>query len=111
MSQSEPAPERFSVFQASQEMMKQAFHAWEQLTNQYMEALLRNQQLLDVGGVTLENSLHMKQQIDRMVEATITNMQLPTRSDMDRALRKLNELEILLREVNEKLDQLLEKTA
>jgi len=97
------------VFQASQDFMKQTYQIWEQFTKQYTDSLLRNQQFLDMTGKALENSLQFKQQIDQIVEAAISNMQLPTKGDMDRTQHKLNELEGLLRDANEKLERLLAK--
>jgi len=97
------------VLALSQEFVRQSYEFWEQLTLQYTEGLLRNQQFLDLTGKALENSLQFRQQIDRTVEATVAGMQLPTKSDMDRALHKLNEIEGLLRDLHEKVDRLLER--
>lgn len=107
MMKDNPPTERPNPFQLSQDLMQQTFQIWEQLMSQYMDALLRNQQFMDMTGKALEHSLQFKQQIDRMVEMAVANMQLPTRNDQDRSLSKLNELEGLLRDVNEKLDRLL----
>jgi hypothetical protein len=97
------------VFQTSQQFMKQSFQFWEQLTLQYSEGLLRNRQFLDMTGKAIENSLQFQQQIDRLVETAVVNMQLPTKGDMDRALHKLNEIEGLLHDLHEKVDRLIEQ--
>jgi hypothetical protein len=109
MAEQNSSAERLDVFQASQEVLKQNFQLWEQLTRQYTEGLLRNRQFLDITGRALENSLQFRQQVDQVVEATIASMQLPTRGDIDRTLHKLNQLEGLLRDLHEKVDRLLEE--
>lgn len=96
------------MFQATQEFLKQSYQLWEQLTSQYMEGLIRNQEFLAMTGKALEQSAQFKQQIDRLVEASLASMQLPTRGEMERALHKLNELDSLLRELHEKLDRLVD---
>lgn len=105
----EQSPNGSYLFEMSKECVEQTYCIWEQFTSQYMEELLRNRQFLDMTGKAIENSLHFKQQLDRIVEATVAMMQLPTRGDMDRVLHKLNELEALLRDMNEKLDRLPER--
>jgi chemotaxis regulatin CheY-phosphate phosphatase CheZ len=110
MTQPNQSAERSSMFQATQEFLKQSYQLWEQLTSQYMESLIRNQEFLAMTGKALEQSVQFKQQIDRLVEASLANLQLPTRGEMERALHKLNELESLLRDLHAKVDRLVEQS-
>lgn len=107
MPEMDTGAERPSFVQASQDMMFSFYRSWEKMTWFYLSGVMRNAQLLDVTGKSFETSLQMKQQADRLVEATVSNMQLATRSDMDLVLRRLTELEALMREMNAKLDDVL----
>ena len=109
MSDRETFSNHLDVFQASHAVLKQNFQLWDLLMRQYAEGLLRNQQFLDATGRAVESTFQVRQQIDKLVEASLEQMQLPTRSDMDRALHKLNELESQLRDLHDKVDRLLEQ--
>src|SRR5690349_15850831 len=105
MAQPAPSLEAIDMSQDCREIMRQTFEIWQQVAAQYMLPLLCNQSLLDLNGRTIENTLQFKQQTDRLIEATLTNLQLPTRSDLDSVLQKLTEVETLLRDLHEKVDQ------
>ena len=109
MSEPDTYSNHLGVFQTSHAVLKQNFQLWDLLMRQYAEGLLRNQQFLDATGRAVESTFQLRQQIDQLVEATLEQLQLPTRSDMDRALHKLNELEGQLRDLHEKVDRLLEQ--
>ncbi len=71
-----------------------------------MGMLLRNQQLLDLNALALQTTLRSKQQVDRVVEATVREASLPTKNDMERILHRLNEIESRLQEMREQAEQL-----
>jgi hypothetical protein len=74
----------------------------------YTYQLLTNSFALDIGGRALESVLLLRQLGDRAAEAVVTSMQVPTRSDHDLMMRKLTTLENLVRDLNDKVDRLLE---
>ena len=98
--------EEAAMSQTCREIMRQTFEFWQQVVAQSMMPLLYNQSVLDLNGKAIENTLQFKQQTDRLVEAALTNMQLPTKSDLDIVLQKLTEVETLLRDLHEKVDHL-----
>jgi len=106
MTQPTPSLEEADMSQTCREIVRQTFEIWQQVAAHYMMPLLRNQSLLALNGRAIENTLQFKQQSDHLVEATLTNLQLPTRSDLDNVLQKLTEVETLLRDLHEKVDQL-----
>jgi hypothetical protein len=111
MSESEqPADEsKSNIYFVPQQLMMKAFQNWQQIVNQYTEDLLSNRRALDTSGKTLESVMQLKHQADQAMEMAISSMQMPTRSDIELLLQKLSMLENLVRDLNDKVDQLLEK--
>ena len=104
MAQPTSSLEEVDMSQPCRDILGQTFEIWQYVAAQYMMPLLRSQSLLDLNGKAIENTLQFKQQTDRIVEATLTNLQLPTKSDLDNVLQKLTEVETLLRDLHEKVD-------
>lgn len=100
------APQQAVWFGIVQSM--QAFQSWQQLVNQYMQDVLSNSQLLDANGKTLEGALQIKQHADQTMEMAVSAMQMPTRSDIELLLAKLSTLESLVRDLNDKVDELID---
>src|SRR5215217_5395631 len=92
-----------------QELMMQAFQNWQQIVNQYTQDLLTNRQVLDTSGKTLESVMHLKHKADSAMEMAISAMQMPTKSDIELILQKLSMLENLVRDLDGKVDELLER--
>jgi polyhydroxyalkanoate synthesis regulator phasin len=98
-----------SIYFVPQQLMMQAFQSWQQIVNQYTQDLLSNRQVLDTSGKTLENVMQLKSQADRAMEMAISSMQMPTKSDIELLLQKLSMLENLVRDLNDKVDQLIDR--
>ena len=87
----------------------QAFQNWQQLVNRYTQDLLNNKQVLDTNGKTLEGVMQLKQRADQAMEMAISSVKMPTKSDLELLLQRLSQLENLVRDVNDKVDQLLDR--
>jgi hypothetical protein len=98
-----------NMYFAPQQLMMQAFQNWQQIVNQYTQDLLSNRQVLDTSGKTLEGVMHLKHQADRAMEMAISSMQIPTKSEVELILQKLSTLENIVRDLSEKVDQLVER--
>jgi hypothetical protein len=98
-----------NIYFVPQQLMMQAFQSWQQIVNQYTQDLLSNRQVLDTSGKTLEGVMQLKQQADRAMETAISAMQMPTKSDIELLLQKLSMIENLVRDLDDKVDQLLER--
>jgi hypothetical protein len=98
-----------SIYFVPQQLMMQAFQSWQQIVNQYTQDLLSNRQVLDTSGKTLEGVMQLKRQADQAMEMAISSMQMPTKSDIELLLQKLSMLENLVRDLSDKMDQLLER--
>lgn len=92
-----------------QQLMIQAFQSWQQIINQYTQELLSNRQMLDTSGKAFESAMQLKQQADRAMETVIASMQMPTKSDVEIIMQKLSTLESLVRDLSDKVDQLLDR--
>jgi hypothetical protein len=90
-------------------LMMQAFQNWQQIINQYTQELLSNRQVLDTSGKASESIMRLKQQADRAMETLVASMQMPTRSEVELIMHKLSALESLVRDLSDKVDQLLEE--
>jgi hypothetical protein len=90
-------------------LMMQAFQNWQQIINQYTQELLSNRQVLDTSGKASESVMRLKQQADRAMETLVASMQMPTRSEVELIMHKLSALESLVRDLSDKMDQLLEE--
>ncbi len=97
------------IFFVPQQLMMQAFQDWQKIVNQYTHDLMSNRQVLDSSGKTLEGVMQLKQQADKAMELAISSLQMPTKSDIELLLQKLSMVENLVRDLNDKVDQLLDR--
>jgi uncharacterized protein YukE len=97
------------MYLVPQQLMLQAFQSWQQIVNQYTQDLLSNRKILDTNGKTLESVLQLRHQADQAVEMAISSVQMPTRSDVELLLQKMTTLENLVRDLSDKVDQLLDR--
>lgn len=89
--------------------MMQAFQNWQQFVNQYTQDLLSNSRALDTSGKALESLMQLKRQADQAMELAISSMQMPTKSDVELILQKLSTLEGLVRDLTDKVDDILDR--
>jgi hypothetical protein len=106
MTPSKQPPHWLDPFAAWQALLRQNYRFWGNYLDYSMGTLLRNQQLLDLNALALETALRSKQQVDRVVEATVRQSGLPTKDDMERILHRLNEIESRLQELSEQAERL-----
>lgn len=111
MPQSEQPEDRskLSIYFVPQQLMLQAFQSWQEIVNRYTQDLLSNRQVLDTSGKTLESVMQLKHQADQAMELAISTMQIPTKSDIELLLQKLSTLENLVRDLGDKIDQIIDR--
>lgn len=85
----------------------EAFSAWEKLASQNMDALFRNPAFLTSMGKALENSLTMKKELDKGVQAYLEAMSLPSTKDVGGILDALAGLQRDVEDLKAKVDRLL----
>lgn len=89
----------------------ETFSAWEKLVSQNMDALFRNPAFLSSMGKALENSLTIKEQMDKGIQAYLHAMGLPSTQDVGRVSEALASLQRDVEDLKAKVDQLLKKRA
>lgn len=100
---------KLSIYFVPQQLMLQAFQSWQEIVNRYTQDLLSNRQVLDTSGKTLESVMQLKRQADQAMELAISTMQIPTKSDIELLLQKLSTLENLVRDLGDKIDQIIDR--
>lgn len=88
-------------------LYREAFSAWEKLVSENMDALFRNPTFLAGMGKALENSLTIKEQLDKGIQAYLHTMGLPSTHDVGRILEVLAGLQRDVEDLKGKVDQLL----
>jgi hypothetical protein len=82
---------------------KKGFDAWEATTADFLERVMRSPALLQPSGIVLKALSATKEASDTFGAAWWRALGLPTRRDQERVLHRLNELESLLRDLEERL--------
>ncbi len=88
------------------ELFKESYDAWERAVSPFFESMLRSANLLEPGGSLLGTMTQWRQQQQRMAAAWWSLFGLPTRSDQQRTLHAINELQSRLIDLEEKLHDL-----
>ena len=88
------------------EMWKKGFGAWESTTASYLDKVLKNPSVLTPAGALLTAAMKTKAAGDRAAASWWGALGLPTKRDQERALHKLDRLESLLYDLEERLDEL-----
>jgi len=110
MPESDQTPDRSEadLYFVPQQLVMHAFETWQLLVNQYARSLLSDTRVLDKSGQALEGVMQLKQQADRAMQLSISALQMPHKGDIEFLQQKLTLLENLVRDLDDKVDQLLE---
>jgi len=84
------------------------FAVWQKMMSESMETLLRSPLFLAAMGKGLENSLLVKEQVDKSLQAYLQALNLPSTKDVQRVLEGLRSLQAEVEALRAKVDQLLE---
>lgn len=95
------------MFPKPDEFFKQSFEQWEKQTADYWNALLRDPGFLKGMWQSMETMLQARQEFNRAVGQTLTAWQLPTRENQEHILHQLNRLQLLVDDLNERVDDLI----
>jgi hypothetical protein len=85
---------------------KKGFDKWEAATAEVLERGLRSPKVLRPAGTMLTGSMRLKAAVDASLEAWWSAWRLPTRTDQERTLHTLHELQTQLFDLEEKLEDL-----
>jgi hypothetical protein len=88
---------------------KKSFDKWENKTAEVLEKALQSSTLLAPAGAALTALMRAKAATDAGLEALWAAWRLPTRSEQERALHQLNQLQSQLFDLRERLEDLERK--
>jgi hypothetical protein len=92
------------------ETWKKGFDAWENATAKYLETMMKSPALLWPSGVLLGSAMKAKAAYDKTASQWAGSMGLATKRDQERALHALNQIESRLLDLEERLEDALDKT-
>lgn len=91
------------------DLFKAGFDAWERAASKVMGEWLQSPSVLEPAGTMLTTAMKTKAMSDRWVAQWWGGLGLPTKRDQERTLHALNELERRLLDLEERLDQRLDR--
>lgn len=87
-------------------MMKQWSEAWEKMIGQKLDGLVRDEKFVSEMSRAIAATMSGKSVAQRMMDETMAQMNLPTRTDMVKVLQKLTDLEERVLELTERLEDM-----
>jgi hypothetical protein len=97
------------MFPKPDDFFKQAFEQWEKQTSDYWNNMLRDPAFLKSSWQMMESSLQSQRQFNQLMQQYFQAWQIPTRETHDRILHQLNRLQIMMDDLNERMDDLLSR--
>lgn len=85
---------------------KKFYDTWEKSSSEVLEKWVNSPLFAANIGKAVEKSSEFKKYFDEAVEKTLKNMRFPTKSDMDRMLSSINNLEEKINDLIDKVDDL-----
>lgn len=89
---------------------KKLYETWEKSSSEVLEKWVNSPLFAANVGKTVEKSSEFKKYFDEAVEKTLKNMRFPTKSDIDRVLASLNNLEAKINDLVDKVDEIKKPT-
>ncbi len=88
---------------------KKGFESWEQATAKLLETWLKSPAVLEPTAAMLTQALKWKKHVDETVNGAWARMGLPTRREQERMLHVLNQIQSRLVDLEEKLEDALDR--
>ena len=85
---------------------KKFYETWEKTTSDALEMWLNSPLFAANMGKAIEKSSEFKKYLDEVIEKSLKNMRIPTKTDIDRVLASLNNLEAKINDLTDKVDEL-----
>lgn len=85
---------------------KKLYEAWEKSSSEIMETWVNSPLFASNIGKAVEKSSEIKKYFDEVVEKTLKNMRFPSKSDIDRVLSSINNLEAKMNDLSDKIDDM-----
>ena len=91
------------------DLWKKAFFNWENQTAKYLEEVMKSPLVLKPGGMLLGSMTKNRAKTNQMMTQMWGNMGLPTKTDQERMLHAINQLQSKIYDLEERLEELQEK--
>lgn len=85
---------------------KKLYETWEKSSSEVLENWVNSPLFASNVGKAIEKSSEFKKYFDEAVEKTLRNMRFPTKSDIDRVLASINNLEAKINDLVDKVDEI-----
>lgn len=85
---------------------KKFYDTWEKSSSEVLEKWVNSPLFAANIGKAVEKSSEFKKYFDDAVEKTLKNMRFPTKSDIDRVLASINNLEAKINDLADKIDDI-----
>jgi len=85
---------------------KKFYETWEKTTSDALEMWLNSPLFAANMGKAIEKSSDFKKYLDEVIEKSLKNMRIPTKSDIDKVLVAVNNIEAKINDLTDKVDDL-----
>lgn len=85
---------------------KRFYETWEKTTSEALEMWLKSPLFAANMGKAIEKSSEFKKYLDEIIEKSLKNMRMPTKTDIDRVLLSINNIEAKINDLTDKVDEL-----
>lgn len=87
------------------EQYKKFYEAWEKSSSEILEKWVNSPLFAANIGKAVEKSSDLKKHFDEAVEKVLKNMRFPTKTDIDRVLASINNLEEKINDLADKIEE------
>ncbi len=85
---------------------KKFYEIWEKTTSDALEMWLNSPLFTANMGKAVEKSSEFKRYLDEVIEKSLKNVRIPTKTDIDRVLSSINNIEAKINDLTDKVDEL-----
>jgi hypothetical protein len=85
---------------------KRFYETWEKTMSEALEMWLNSPLFAANMGKAVEKSSEFKKYLDDVIEKSLRNMRIPTKTDIDRVLSSINNIEAKINDLMDKVDEI-----
>src|SRR5919109_2545835 len=85
---------------------KKFYEVWEKTMSEALEMWLKSPLFASTLGKTIERSSEFKKYMNEVMEKSLKNMHVPTKTDIDRVLSAINNIEAKINDMWDKVDEI-----
>lgn len=97
------------MFPKPDDFFKQSFEQWEKQTAEFWNNILRDPNFLKSSWQAMELTLQSQQAMNKAMQQSLETWGVPTRETFDQIQHQINRLQIIMDDLNERLDELADE--